>query len=326
MDLTVSDAASTAEGAFTQAPCAPDMMKFLLFGLFAVALCFHTEDEYKFLWGKWTQEHNKAYSNEEAVYRYNVFKNNLDFIEQHNAKKLGYTLAMNQFGDLSHEEFKALYLSAPMEPNTNARMYVNSGMKAPASWDWRDHGAVTPIKDQGQCGSCYAFSAVATIEGAHAIKTGQLIQLSEQQIVDCSTSYGNEGCNGGLMTSSLRYVIDNKGIDTMACYPYKAVESKCKFDPKCVGATISGMYNITAGSEEDLADAVANKGPVSIAIDASHMSFQFYSSGVYDEKSCSPSNLDHGVTAVGYGTDSKSSKNYWIVKNSWSDNPPLSIC
>jgi len=292
-------------------------MKLLI--LFAVAaFAFHTQDEYSYLWGKWTQEHNKVYSNEEAVYRFGVFKNNLDYVEASNAQKLGFQLAMNQFGDLSHDEFKALYLSAPMEKNVEARPYVSTGVKAPASMDWRDKNAVTPVKDQGQCGSCWAFSTVASIEGAHALATGKLVSLSESQLVDCSWSYGNEGCNGGLMTQAMQYVIDNKGIDTEACYPYHPVDGKCKYDAGCIGATISGMYNISAGSESDLEEVVGTRGPVSIAIDASHMSFQFYSSGVYDERSCSPRNLDHGVTAVGYGKDAKSGKNYWIVKNSWA--------
>ncbi|KAJ4459671.1 putative Cysteine proteinase 3 [Paratrimastix pyriformis] len=294
------------------------MKAFLAFALLGIALAFHSESEYQFLWQKWSTQHNKAYSNEESVYRFNVFKNNLDYIEKFNAQNNGVVLAMNQFGDLSHEEFRSLYLSTPMEGmHVQAKPYVNSGVKAPAAVDWRDKNAVTPVKDQGQCGSCWAFSTVAGIEGAWAIAKNQLVSLSEQQLVDCATSYGNEGCNGGLMTEGIQYVIDNKGIDTEACYPYKAVDGKCKYSTSCIGATVSGMYNVTEGSETDLADAVATRGPVSIAIDASHMSFQFYSTGVYDEKACSAYSLDHGVTLVGYGTDSKSGKNYWIVKNSW---------
>jgi len=292
-------------------------MKLILLAFLGFALCFHAESEYQYLWQKWTQQHNKAYSNEESVYRYNVFKSNLDYIELSNAQKHSYTLAMNQFGDLSHEEFKALYLSAPMDNRVNAKPYVSTGVKAPAAIDWRQKNAVTPMKDQGQCGSCWAFSAVAAIEGAHALATGDLVALSEAQLVDCSGKYGNEGCNGGLMTSAFQYVIDNKGIDTAACYPYRPVEGKCKYQESCIGATISGMYNITEGSESDLQEVVGTRGPVSVAIDASHMSFQFYSSGVYDERACSAYSLDHGVTAVGYDTDAKSGKNYWIVKNSW---------
>lgn len=291
------------------------MMKLLL--LLPVLALALADTEYQFLWNKWTQEHNKAYSNEETLYRFNIFKNNLDYIQKFNAESRGVSLAMNQFGDLSHAEFKALYLSTPMESKIQAKTYVNSGNALPDAVDWRDKNAVTPVKDQGQCGSCWAFSSVAGIEGAWAIAKKNLVSLSESQLVDCSTSYGNEGCNGGLMTQAFLYVIDNKGIDTEACYPYTPKDGKCKYDPKCIGATISGMYNITEGSETDLADAVANKGPVSIAIDASHMSFQFYSKGVYDEKACSAGSLDHGVTAVGYGKDAASGKAYWIVKNSW---------
>jgi cathepsin L len=288
----------------------------------ALALCvfaqLHTEKEYRFLFGKWQQEHNKKYNTPgELEYRYNIFKKNMDFILKHNSEEHSYTVGMNQFGDLSHEEFVARYLSRPMNGwQHEATMYKPVGAH-PAAIDWRTKNAVVPPKDQGQCGSCWAFSAVGGIEGAHAIATGNLVSLSESQLVDCSSKYGNEGCNGGLMTQAFQYVIDNKGIDTEQCYPYKPAVQTCHFKKDCIGATISGMYNITEQSEDDLTDVLGNRGPVSVGIDASQYSFQFYTSGVYDEKNCSPTELDHGVLAVGYDTDSKSHKDYYIVKNSW---------
>jgi len=183
--------------------------------------------------------------------------------------------------------------------------------------DWRTKGAVTPIKDQGQCGSCWAFSTTGSTEAAHFLATGELVSLSEQNLMDCSTSYGNQGCNGGLMNNAFKYIIANKGIDTEASYPYTAKDGTCHFTAANVGATVAGYKNVVAGSESSLQASVAIE-PVSVAIDASHNSFQLYKSGVYYESKCSSSNLDHGVLAVGYGTTDDSAKtDYWIVKNSW---------
>jgi cathepsin L len=185
----------------------------------------------------------------------------------------------------------------------------------PASVDWRTQGYVTPIKDQGQCGSCWAFSAVASLEGQHFKASGKLVSLSEQNLVDCSKKQGNQGCNGGLMDQAFTYIKVNNGIDTEASYPYKAVDQKCKFSAANVGATDTGFTDITSGSESDLETAIATVGPISVAIDASHGSFQLYKSGIYYEKKCSSSQLDHGVTVVGYGVNGTSE--FYIVKNMW---------
>ena len=186
----------------------------------------------------------------------------------------------------------------------------------PASVDWRTQGYVTPIKDQGQCGSCWAFSAIASLEGQHFKASGKLVSLSEQNLVDCSQKQGNQGCNGGLMDQAFTYIKVNNGIDTEASYPYKAVDEKCKFKAANVGATDTGFIDISSGSEDDLVTAIATIGPISVAIDASQDSFQFYSSGIYYESACSSTELDHGVTAVGYGSQG-SGKDFYIVKNSW---------
>jgi len=181
--------------------------------------------------------------------------------------------------------------------------------------NWVNKGAVTGVKNQGQCGSCWSFSATGSTEGAHFLATGSLVSLSEQNLVDCSTSEGNDGCNGGLMDQAFQYIIKNKGIDTEASYAYTATgPNACKFKSADVGATITGFTDVTSGSEASLQTAV-DKQPTSVAIDASHMSFQLYSSGVYYESACSTTSLDHGVLAVGYGTEGTS--DYWLVKNSW---------
>jgi len=182
--------------------------------------------------------------------------------------------------------------------------------------NWADKGAVTPIKDQGQCGSCWSFSATGSMEGEKFIKTGTLTSLSEQNLVDCSKAQGNNGCNGGMMDAAFRYVIANKGIDTEASYRYTATgPNPCKYNPATIGDTISSFHDVTRGSESALQTAV-NQQPISVAIDAGHNSFQLYKSGVYYEPACSATSLDHGVLAVGYGSDS-TGKDYWVVKNSW---------
>jgi len=277
----------------------------------AVAAFARTETEYRQAFLKFVKEHNKSYSQAQFATRYNVFKSNMDFVDTWNT--LGYhTVAINKFADLTAAEFSAIYNGMNVISNATY-MYVAS--PTDATVDWRTKGAVTPIKDQGQCGSCWSFSATGGLEGAHFLAKGALVSLSEQNLVDCSTAEGNEGCNGGLMTSAFDYIKKNKGIDTEASYPYTATgPNACKFKPADIGSTITGYTNIASGSEADLV-AKITEGPVSVAIDASHSSFQLYSSGVYYEPACSSTALDHGVLAVGYGTDG--TKDMYIVKNSW---------
>jgi cathepsin L len=224
---------------------------------------------------------------------------------------------MNLFADLTVEEFRELYLqpkiNASAIPQTNVHDDEDISL-TDDTVDWRTKGAVTGVKNQGQCGSCWAFSATGSIEGAYQIAKKSLVSSSEQQLVDCSRSYGNYGCSGGLMDSAFKYTIAVKGLDTETSYPYTARDGTCKFNPSNIGTTISSYKDVQKGSESAQQTAV-NAQPVSVAIDASHSSFQLYHSGIYYESRCSASQLDHGVLAVGYGT--QSSSEYWIVKNSW---------
>jgi len=209
------------------------------------------------------------------------------------------------------------YRKGPSYVSRNGSTYLSpSNVVIPPAIDWREEGYVTPVKNQGQCGSCWSFSTTGALEGQHFRRAGKLVSLSEQNLIDCSTKYGNNGCNGGLMDNAFDYIKDNHGIDTEDSYPYEARDAECRYKPKKKGATDTGFVDVTSGSEDALKEALATIGPVSVAIDASQESFQFYSKGVYDEVRCSSEELDHGVLAVGYGA-TDDDEEYWIVKNSW---------
>ncbi|XP_063353207.1 procathepsin L-like [Pelmatolapia mariae] len=234
-----------------------------------------------------------------------------------------YRLGMTYFADMENEEYKKLIsqgclgsFNASLPRRGSTFLRLPKGIDLPDTVDWRDKGYVTDVKNQKQCGSCWAFSATGALEGQHFRKTGTLVSLSEQQLVDCSGTYGNEGCNGGWMDYAFQYIKANGGIDTEASYPYEAEDGSCRYNPAGIGATCTGYVDVDQGDEEALKEAVATIGPVSVGIDASPISFQFYESGLYDEPGCSSTTLDHGVLVVGYGTEN--GHNYWLVKNSWS--------
>eukprot|EP01087_Luapelamoeba_hula_P010214 TRINITY_DN26_c0_g1_i2.p1 TRINITY_DN26_c0_g1~~TRINITY_DN26_c0_g1_i2.p1 ORF type:complete len:336 (-),score=51.84 TRINITY_DN26_c0_g1_i2:97-1104(-) len=268
------------------------------------------------LFNKWMRDNNKVYTAEEFQTRYTNYKNNAAFIAAFNKQNVGFTVAMNQFGDLTSQEFSALYKGLKHRDITlPSEISVVDTAGLPDSVDWRTKGVVTGVKNQGQCGSCWSFSTTGSVEGAHALNTGTLVSLSEQNLVDCSSAQGNNGCNGGLMDDAFNYIIQNHGIDTEASYPYTAQDGTCQYNAANCGSTLASYQDVASGSESSLQTASAEQGPVSVAIDASQNSFQFYSSGVYYEPNCSPTQLDHGVLAVGYGTSGGA--DYWIVKNSW---------
>ncbi|BFZ16155.1 hypothetical protein BsWGS_19196 [Bradybaena similaris] len=272
-------------------------------------------------WLVYKRTHNKTYTGDEDTVRRLIWQSNLQKIEQHNelyAQGLSsYYQGENQFTDMTLQEFVKVMNGLKVNKKLNPGDYQTGLYKntLPADVDWRTKGYVTEIKNQGQCGSCWAFSTTGSVEGQHFKAAGKLVSLSESNLVDCSQKYGNQGCDGGLMDDAFKYIIHNKGIDTEKSYPYKPEDEKCKFKKADVGATISSYKDVTSGSEDDLQKAVAEIGPISVGIDASQDSFQSYSGGIYDEPACSTTDLDHGVLAVGYGV--KDGKDYWIVKNSW---------
>jgi len=265
----------------------------------------------------WMTEHGKTYSNaEEFAHRMEVFATNLEYIENwNNNPSSTFTLAMNQFGDLTHQEFKDRYLNlrfAQRPKNTDPALLNVKDL--PDTWDWRKLGAVTAVGNQEQCGSCWAFSVTGTVEGCHKITTGKLVALSQQQIVDCDTT--DDGCDGGLMDNAFQYVMKNGGLDSLACYPYQGQEGNtCGYNKSCCVSTLTSFKDVTTGSESAL-QAATYLVPVAIGLDASPFSFQYYSSGVYYDPTCSSTELDHSALTVGWGVTSNGT-DYWIVKNTW---------
>ncbi|CAH1238688.1 CTSF [Branchiostoma lanceolatum] len=264
---------------------------------------------------EFTVQHNKTYkSTEEYVKRLHVFQDNmkraadLQESEQGTAK-----YGVTKFMDLSEEEFRQYYLS-PVRDLTHAEQLPKAtipDIETPDSYDWREHGAVTPVKDQGRCGAFGSFAAVANVEGLNFLNTGKLVSLAEQELVDCDEV--DQGCNGGLPSRAYAEMISMGGLVSEADYPYTGREGQCNFDRSKVEVHVNGFTSVSK-DEDEIAAALVNYGPLSIVLNAGPM--QFYTGGIADPWFCSPSGIDHAVTLVGYGTESGNP--YWLIKNSWS--------
>ncbi|KAL1104117.1 hypothetical protein V6Z11_D04G045700 [Gossypium hirsutum] len=258
---------------------------------------------------QWMVQFGRVYRDtNERQKRFQIFKQN----EMWHASTLS---MLPTTSHLTNQEFTASRngFKSHMCSNTATTFKYENATALPSTVDWRKKGAVTPIKDQGQCGCCWAFSAVAAMEGVTKLTTGKLISLSEQELVDCDTKGEDQGCEGGLMDDAFQFIEKNKGLTTESIYPYKGVDGTCNTNEEANhAAKINGFEDVPANSEDALQKAVANQ-PVSVAIDAGGFDFQFSSGGVFTG-SCG-TDLDHGVTAVGYGEDGGTK--YWLVKNSW---------
>ncbi|XP_054257152.1 procathepsin L-like [Macrosteles quadrilineatus] len=309
-------------------------MKLLLL-LALVALdylgCIAYSEEDEAQWELFKIEYNKEYNNEGSEaesekYRKKIFMKNLKYIRKHNKKyergEVTFTVEVNKFADMRSGEVHRMGQGFKLHKDSQRRkatFKTNGTLEIPDSIDWRMKGAVTKVKDQGECSSSWIFSAVGNVEGQNYMKTKKLVSLSEQNVLDCSnerSKYYFKGCEGGNIWDAFYYINDNEGIDTEASYPYEAKEGECRYNATNKGATISHYGFFYSETQElGIQYSVATYGPVSAIIDTAHISFQLYKSGVYMRNSTSYKG-DQSVLIVGYGT-AKKGGDFWLVKNSW---------
>jgi len=254
---------------------------------------------------------------EEMKLRFGIFSENLKLIKSTNRKGLSYKLAVNHFADWTWEEFQSHRLGAAQ--NCSATLKGNHKLTdavLPEAKDWREEGIVSPVKDQGHCGSCWTFSTTGALEAAYSQAFGKGISLSEQQLVDCARAFNNFGCSGGLPSQAFEYIKYNGGLDTEEAYPYTGKDGSCKFSRENVGVQVIDSVNITLGAEDELKHAVAFVRPVSVAFQVVS-DFRLYKEGVYTSDTCgtTPMDVNHAVLAVGYGVEN--GVPYWLIKNSW---------
>uniref|UniRef100_A0A0D9XF84 Cathepsin propeptide inhibitor domain-containing protein n=1 Tax=Leersia perrieri TaxID=77586 RepID=A0A0D9XF84_9ORYZ len=302
--------------------------------LFSIGAIFAHADLMLDRFDQWMIRHGRAYTDAgEKQRRFEVYRRNVELVEKFNSMSNGYKLADNKFADMTNEEFRAKMLgfrphvAVPQTLNTCASVDIampgefNDDI-LPKSVDWRTKGAVVPVKNQGNCGACWAFSAVAAIEGINQIKNGELVSLSEQELVDCDAVA--VGCGGGYMSWAFEFVIANHGLATESSYPYLAADGACQAARLSDSAvSIAGYRNVTPPCSEAALARAAAAQPVSVAIDAGSFMFQLYGGGVYTGP-CSD-DVNHGVVVVGYGEDEAvdggggGGGKYWIVRNSWGE-------
>lgn len=294
----------------------------------------HRYDHVDHEFDKFSENHGSSYESEHHERKgWFNFLHNLRFIHSKNRELKEYKLNVNRYADKNVTDLRYLrgrlrstgYNGGLDYEEHHKLKGANQGEKkengVPDSWDWNLLGAVTPVKDQAVCGSCWSFGTSGTIEGAYFKKTGKLPRLSQQQMVDCSWKFGNNGCDGGEDFRAYKYIMEAGGLAIEEDYgKYLGVDGKCHDHDVMKTVQISGFYNVTPNDPEALKHAIYNYGPVTVAIDASRPTFTFYSHGVYFDESCNnkPDGLDHQVLAVGY--TKVDGKFVWIVKNSWSTN------
>ncbi|GAB6027064.1 hypothetical protein CHUAL_013791 [Chamberlinius hualienensis] len=286
-----------------------------------IAIAFSTNDSE---WENFKIKFGRKYkSPTEEYYRKKIFLNNKLTIDRHNQRyaegRSTFTLGINQLADLTTKEYNDLMNGYKMNKRIPSALIHNTVAESNnTSVDWRTSGCISPVEDQGQCGSCWAFSTTGSTEFVNCQSKGTLNVLSEQNLIDCTYSYGNTGCDGGSIVASFQYIIDTNGIDTEESYPYTgtSTSTECKYAFTSRGGTLTGYIDVTPSSDESVLQNAVDISAVSASIDASQESFQLYSSGLYDEPLCSSTELNHAILIVGYGTNEEAS-DFWLVKNSW---------
>ncbi|XP_065139808.1 cathepsin S, ortholog 1 [Paramisgurnus dabryanus] len=294
---------------------------FLLCGSLICSEIRHLNDQ----WITWKSQHNKTYRNtKEEVYRRSIWEKNFQDVLKHNEEAdVGlhtFTLGLNHLSDMTADEVNPSLNGLMEEDFSDMNLTLSPSTPAlhlnlPSRVNWTEHGVVSPVQNQGMCGSCWAFSAVGALEGQMKRKTGVLVPLSPQNLLDCSVSLGNHGCKGGYLSRAFLYIIRNKGIDSNMFYPYEHKQGLCRYSVTGRAGYCSGFQIIPPHNEAAIQFAVANVGPVSVGMNAKLASFHRYRSGIYNDPKCSFGLINHAVLIVGYG--SENGKDYWLVKNSW---------
>ncbi|KAK2151582.1 hypothetical protein LSH36_358g01013 [Paralvinella palmiformis] len=283
----------------------------------------HDESQIDAKFEKFKKKHDKKYKNQvEHERRKHYFRQNVRFIHSKNRAGLSYKLRVNHLADMTEKELAVMRGYRPsLRKDSGAIPFDKMAIsitKVPAYVDWRLYGAVTPVKDQAVCGSCWSFGTTGTVEGAYFLKTGQLVSLSEQELMDCTWDEGNNACDGGEDFRAYQWIMKN-GLSTEDDYgPYLSQDGYCHFKNVTSKVHVESYITVTANSSQALKLALTNYGPISVSIDASHKSLRFYANGIYFEPKCGnkPDQLDHAVLAVGFGV--LNGQSYWLIKNSWS--------
>lgn len=272
---------------------------------------YYPHEEKSFL--SWMRNNNQFFTGEEYQLRFGIFLTNARMVRAHNSASNKFKVSLNQFAATTPTEYSSL-LSLKITDSKRPSQKSNRPLKS-SMFDWRDKGVVNEIKNQGNCGACWAFSAVQTVESVDAILTGNLQSFSEQSLVDCN--FYCIGCDGGNPYVALAYIASEQDgkFNLESEYAYTGVDGKCQFDLYSKVGSLSDYLSIVKNDEDDLATKLEENGPASVCIDATAWSFQLYSGGIYDEKACSPEYLNHAVGCVGFGVEGDTK--YWIVRNSW---------
>ncbi|KAF6162437.1 hypothetical protein GIB67_017325 [Kingdonia uniflora] len=266
---------------------------------------------------RFAKRYGKSYETaKEIKLRFGHFVKSLKMIRSAKRKGVPYSLALNQFADMSWEEFRSQKLGAAQNCSATRGNHKLAGVLLPEKKDWREEGIVSPVKNQGHCGSCWTFSSTGALEAAYKQLFGKVVSLSEQQLVDCAKPFNNFGCNGGLPSQAFEYIKYSGGLETEDAYPYTGVNGICRHSSENVAVKVVDSVNITQGAEDELKDAVAFVRPVSVAFEVVN-GFKLYSGGVYTSTTCGsdPMDVNHAVLAVGYGVEDGIP--YWLIKNSW---------